>query len=108
MTELALMQDADRDEVVAEEADESFIPLSDPDVTLAELEAVDSILRSPRLSSGPVVETFEAAFAAYVGRKYAIAVPSGTLGLLLALRSNRKSTRLNSSHIQKSRMPSSA
>jgi dTDP-4-amino-4,6-dideoxygalactose transaminase len=44
-------------------------------------------MRSPRLSSGSAVEAFEAAFAAYVGRKYAIAVPSGTLGLLIALRS---------------------
>ena len=32
-----------------------------------------------------MVEAFEAAFAAYVGRKYAVAVPSGTLGLLIAL-----------------------
>jgi perosamine synthetase len=65
----------------------SFIPLSDPDVTTAELEAVDAVLRSPRLSNGPVAEAFEAAFAAYAGRRYAVAVPSGTLGLLLALRS---------------------
>lgn len=63
-----------------------FIPLSDPDVTLAEVEAVEAVLKSPRLSAGGEVEAFEAAFAAYVGRAYAIAVPSGTLGLLLALR----------------------
>ena len=43
-------------------------------------------LRSPRLSSGPVAEEFEAAFASYVGRAYAIAVPSGTIGLMLALK----------------------
>ncbi len=43
------------------------------------------VLRSPGLSSGPVVEAFEKAFAAYVGRRYAIAVPSGTLGLYLIL-----------------------
>lgn len=88
MTELAVVQDADRDDdsVVVAEADDSFIPLSDPDITLAEIEAVDAVMRSPRLSSGPAVEAFEAAFAAYVGRKYAIAVPSGTLGLLFALR----------------------
>jgi len=66
----------------------SFIPFSDPDVTLAELAAVDSVLRSPRLSGGPAVEAFEAAFAAYLGRKYAVAVPSGTLGLLMALRAH--------------------
>jgi dTDP-4-amino-4,6-dideoxygalactose transaminase len=33
-----------------------------------------------------VAAAFEEAFAAYLGRKYAIAVPSGTLGLLFALR----------------------
>jgi len=88
MTELAIIQDADRedDDVIVADVDDSFIPLSDPDITLAEIEAVDSAMRSPRLSSGATVEAFEAAFAAYVGRKYAIAVPSGTLGLLLALR----------------------
>ena len=88
MTELAVMQDADRedDDVVVADVDDSFIPLSDPDITLTEIEAVDSAMRSPRLSSGATVEAFEAAFAAYVGRKYAIAVPSGTLGLLFALR----------------------
>jgi dTDP-4-amino-4,6-dideoxygalactose transaminase len=35
-----------------------------------------------------VTEAFEAAFAAYVGRKYAIAVGSGSLGLLLALKAH--------------------
>jgi perosamine synthetase len=88
MTELAIMHEVDQEAgIVAGEADETFIPLSDPDITMAEIEAVDAIMRSPRLSSGPVVEAFEAAFAAYVGRKYAVAVPSGTLGLLIALRS---------------------
>ena len=67
------------------EAIETFIPLSDPDVTVAELEAVDRVLRSPKLSSGPIVEAFEAAFASYLGRGYAVAVPSGTLGLLITL-----------------------
>ncbi len=89
MTDLALVKNVgdDADDVVIVDADDSFIPLSDPDITLAEIEAVDGVMRSPRLSSGPAVEAFEAAFAAYVGRKYAIAVPSGTLGLLIALRS---------------------
>lgn len=87
MTDLAIVQHADQgDDVVGVDADEGFIALSDPDITLAEIEAVDSIMRSPRLSSGPVVEEFEQAFAAYVGRRYAIAVPSGTIGLLLALK----------------------
>ena len=74
-------------DAAVEEADDTFIPLSDPDITVAELEAVNAVLRSPRLSSGPVAEAFEAAFAEYLGRKYAVAVPSGTLGLLITLAS---------------------
>jgi dTDP-4-amino-4,6-dideoxygalactose transaminase len=89
MNKPALAREADEagDDSVAGDVDDSFIPLSDPDVTLAEIEAVDAAMRSPRLSSGAMVEAFEAAFAAYVGRKYAVAVPSGTLGLLFALKS---------------------
>lgn len=63
----------------------TFLPLSDPDVSEIELEAVRNVLISPRLSAGPVVEEFEAAFAQYLGRKYAIAVASGEIALLLAL-----------------------
>ena len=37
------------------------IPLSDPDISAAELEAVNAVLLSPRLSQGPVVEQFEQA-----------------------------------------------
>jgi perosamine synthetase len=70
---------------LAQEEDGAVIPLSDPDITYAELEAVDQTLRSPRLSAGPMVEAFEEAFAAYIGRKHAVAVSSGTLGLLIAL-----------------------
>ena len=71
------------EELVA--APDTYIPLSDPDVTLDDLAAVESVMRSSRLSSGPVVEDFEEAFAAYLGRKYAVATSSGTSGLLLAL-----------------------
>lgn len=78
----------DMDDGVSEAVDDSFIPLSDPDISSVEIEAVSAVLRSPRLSGGAVVEAFEAAFAAYLGRKYAIAVPSGTLGLLLALKAH--------------------
>lgn len=88
MTKPVAVQMADDiDDPVVEEADASFIPLSDPDITVAELEAVNAVLRSPRLSSGPVAEAFEAAFAEYLDRKYAVAVPSGTLGLLITLAS---------------------
>ncbi|PPD36418.1 MAG: aminotransferase DegT [Methylomonas sp.] len=64
------------------------ILFSDPDISLTELEAVDAVLRSPRLSAGPVVEEFEEAFARYIGRKHAVAVSSATLGLMLVLKVN--------------------
>jgi dTDP-4-amino-4,6-dideoxygalactose transaminase len=65
---------------------QASILLSDPHITLAEIEAVSEVLQSPQLNGGPAIAAFEAAFAQYVGRKYAIAVASGTLGLLLALK----------------------
>lgn len=64
----------------------SWIPLSDPDISQEELDCVSAVLQSPRLSSGPAVAAFETEFAAYVGRKHAVAVSSGTLALLLTLR----------------------
>jgi len=89
MTDPAVIEELEEDGAgAAAGSDASFLCLSDPDITVVELQAVDAVLRSPRLSSGPAVEAFEEAFAAYVGRKYAIAVPSGTFGLLLALKAN--------------------
>lgn len=64
----------------------TVIPMSDPDITTAELEAVAIALQAPRLSNGPLVEEFEEAFARYIGRKHAVAVASGTLGMLLTLK----------------------
>jgi perosamine synthetase len=88
MTGLAAQEIETTIDAAAVEVDDSFIALSDPDITLAEIEAVDRVMRSPRLSTGLAVEAFEASFAAYLGRKYAIAVPSGTMGLLLALKAH--------------------
>ncbi len=76
---------ADPTDDLDDAAEAALIPLSDPDITVGELEAVAAALQAPRLSSGPTVETFEAAFADYLSRKYAIAVPSGTMGLLMTL-----------------------
>jgi perosamine synthetase len=61
------------------------IPLSAPDITDAEIEAVVSVLRTSRLSLGPKMAEFEAAMAGYVGAPHAVAVSSGTAGLHLAL-----------------------
>ena len=65
---------------------EATLLFSDPDISLLELERVEAVLKSPRLCSGPMVETFEEAFAQYLGRRHAIAVNSATLGLLLVLK----------------------
>jgi hypothetical protein len=64
----------------------TFLPLSDPDLLQSDLDAVSEVLTSPSLSAGPVVQQFEKEFAAYLSRKHAIAVASGTIGMLLALR----------------------
>ncbi len=61
------------------------IPLSRPDVTEWEIERVVEVLRTPNLSLGPTLHAFEEAFAAYLGRRRAVAVNSGTSALFLSL-----------------------
>ncbi|MGC9197998.1 MAG: DegT/DnrJ/EryC1/StrS family aminotransferase [Acidobacteriaceae bacterium] len=61
------------------------IPLSNPDITQAEIDAVTAVLRTSRLSLGPELEAFEAELAAYHSLDHAVAVSSGTAGLHLAL-----------------------
>lgn len=69
-----------------EAADESWIPFSDPDITQVELDAITQAMCSSNLSHGPRVEAFEEAFARYSGRKHAVAVSSGTMGMLVTLK----------------------
>jgi perosamine synthetase len=62
------------------------IPMSSPDLTDAEREAVMEVLNTPVLSMGPRVRAFEQAFCDFTGAKHAIAVNSGTAGLHLCVR----------------------
>ena len=62
------------------------IPLARPALGEAEEQAVLEVLRSGRLSLGPMLGEFERAFAERVGARCASAVSSGTAGLHLALR----------------------
>ena len=62
------------------------IPLSSPDITEAEIEAVSAVLRTNSLSLGPRLEEFEDALAAFHQMPHAIAVSSGTAALHLAIR----------------------
>jgi len=61
------------------------LPMSSPDISAAEIEAVNEVLQTPYLSLGPRIDEFEERFAAYVGARHAIAVSSGTAGLHLCV-----------------------
>ena len=62
------------------------VPLSRPDITQIEVDAVNSVLRSPILALGPMAARFENAVAEYIGCRHAVAVNSGTSGLHLLIR----------------------
>jgi perosamine synthetase len=62
------------------------IPLARPDLGRREEELVLDVLRSGRLSLGPLLERFERDFAAWVGADDAVAVSSGTTALHLGVR----------------------
>ena len=61
------------------------IPLSAPDITQREIDAVVEVLQTPVLSIGPKVVEFERKVAAVAGRRHAVAVSNGTCGLHLAM-----------------------
>src|SRR5512136_2129545 len=61
------------------------VPMSSPDITNAEIEAVTAVLRTPILSIGPQIREFESRFAEFIGARHAVAVSSGTAGLHLSV-----------------------
>ena len=61
------------------------IPMSSPELTKADVAAVNEVLKTRYLSLGPKIEAFEEAFAATVGTQHAVGVNSGTSGLHLAV-----------------------
>ena len=65
---------------------EPFLPVAAPIIGEREIACVTDAIRSGWVSSiGPYIDCFEAAFAAYLGVKHAIAVSNGTVALHLAL-----------------------
>jgi perosamine synthetase len=62
------------------------VPLARPELGPREEELVLEVLRSGRLSLGPMAERFEREFAAWLGVEDAVAVSSGTAGLHLGVR----------------------
>ncbi len=62
------------------------VPLAKPEISEEDIDAVARVLRSHRLSQGPVTQAFEQALAAYLGVSHGVVVNSGTSALQLALR----------------------
>jgi len=61
-----------------------FIPYSCQEVNEEDIDAVISVLRSDRLTQGPILEQFEQAVAAYCHADFSIAVANGTAALHLS------------------------
>ncbi|AQG80737.1 UDP-4-amino-4,6-dideoxy-N-acetyl-beta-L-altrosamine transaminase [Spirosoma montaniterrae] len=59
------------------------IPYGRQHLTDDDIAAVTNVLRGPLLTQGPHIAEFEAAFAQYVGSRYAVAVANGTAALHL-------------------------
>ena len=61
------------------------IPLSSPDITDRERDAVQAVLQTRHLALGPKLREFEERLADYHDRRHAVAVNSGTSALHLAM-----------------------
>jgi len=64
----------------------AIVPMSSPDLNEEDIRAVVEVLSSDVLALGPKAEEFERRVADYVGRKYAVAVNSGTAALHLIVK----------------------
>jgi len=61
------------------------IPLSQPDITQVEIDAVVDVMNTSTLSIGPRIEQFERLCATMAGRSCGVGVSSGTAGLHVAM-----------------------
>ncbi|HEX6654863.1 MAG TPA: DegT/DnrJ/EryC1/StrS family aminotransferase, partial [Candidatus Limnocylindria bacterium] len=64
-----------------------MIPIARPQLGPEEMDAVRAVMESGQLAQGARVDEFEAAFAAFVGSRHAVATSSGTTALQLVLES---------------------
>lgn len=62
------------------------VPFFKPSINIEEIDAVNCVLKSGWLTTGPETQLFEQEFADFVGSKFAIAVNSCTAALHLALK----------------------
>jgi UDP-4-amino-4,6-dideoxy-N-acetyl-beta-L-altrosamine transaminase len=65
--------------------DMSFLPYGRQSINLSDIEAVAKALRSDYLTTGPLVDAFEAALCDFTGAPEAVVVANGTAGLHLAV-----------------------
>ena len=63
-----------------------IVPMSHPDLSESERQAVAAVMNTPNLSMGAQIGQFEEAFTRYTGLKEAVGVNSGTAGLHLCVR----------------------
>ena len=70
---------------MSKDIDHRSIPMSAPDITEEDVQAVAEVVRSGRLALGPRTEEFERMIANYAGVKHAVAVSSGTAALHLTV-----------------------
>ncbi len=63
-----------------------LIPMSSPDLSPAEIDAVISVMHTTSLSMGTHIQAFEEAVKSFTGARFAIGVNSGTAGLHLCVR----------------------
>jgi len=64
---------------------QSFLPFSRPSIGDEEIAAVNEVLRSGWITTGPKNQQLEEQFAAYVGCRHAVALSSATGGMHVAL-----------------------
>ncbi|XVN15839.1 aminotransferase class I/II-fold pyridoxal phosphate-dependent enzyme [Pseudomonas corrugata] len=63
----------------------TFLPFSRPSIGEEEIAAVNEVLRSGWITTGPKSQQLEEQFAAYVGCRHAVALSSATGGMHIAL-----------------------
>jgi UDP-4-amino-4-deoxy-L-arabinose-oxoglutarate aminotransferase len=63
----------------------TFLPFSRPSITEDDIAAVDAVLRSGWITTGPKCAEFESRFGEYVGSKGAVALASATGGMHLLI-----------------------
>ncbi len=64
-----------------------FYPVNSPNITQKDINSVNQILKSGWISSdGPEIKKFEENFSRFIGRKYSVAVSSGTAALEIAIK----------------------